>query len=1120
MFSRKGLIGINNVNSSCWLASTLQAIVDCPPLLDIILTFERHSIDQVTLEGKKKKKYFDLLKKLKKFLETSTSQQIDIENIKCFNDLLTETLLRENEYLGSTKTLEQIILENNLPNTDQINTYIPASYNLNDQEELTYDTNIIFWGSIEFDVELRKYLYALATYNPTDSLCLDPTALRNTLLKMKEQTVLFYTEFNNEFVKNLGTSEKLTFFLSIIFENLTLIGISKNTNLELIFSNESQKIEDRYIHKLITFNERIKFGYTKYTMQELIAVSESLHANFKLQDFIIIESSEIFFLESHNHIVTEKRIIIDGTMYVLCSVIIYCGKGHYRTITTKGQFDDAWTLEGPSYLDDFCRKGYSDRNKVDGDTLQHPGLLWFYKKEYHIELNADLDQFTENLQVCHHGTTNHDTDIDWNPSMIEKLGSLGIDATLIYTDPPISPIKFVELYRSNSEEKYIQATQYVEAEINKLNLNLDSKRRELHDIELQKQQEAAQQLANLELFKRQENQKLQKEKLEKHQLTEKIIFLKTMHERIFQLEKELDDERRHFTEVIKKDPKYLRAIAPIDNEIKQISDAIRVAVLNKEKIKIFNDMKNPFEESAKGKLQEVIRNQQRELMRFKQDQEQQRGLMQHFPEQSSDLRFHTEQSSDLRFSSNQLTQDDINFFKEREQEIKDSFVDLPDFNIIIDNILEYTYSHNPSPKWMEMDPKERRKKVETDYMIFKSLKQHSQSEHQQQSSNRFSEVVPVSKENMLPVMTISDLDEEQIDGGIRKIYKYFKKVNIYVINAVFGTEYEGNENESAFDYFKNNYRQYSRFKLNDKFSQMIESTKKSKLQSTHSEWAVLGNSESSFFELPSTQLYPQEDELFRRHRKLFDQVWGEFVQENNRHPSIDEAIQRTFNQYRPNVPGDTLQEKIDYLFKYWSIYLKQIADDHTRFFKEIEEKLLSERPSLPEPEVVVDYILTNYTKVVPGLSSETEKEKVKVTRDYNNYLLQKQQQQQWPLQQQQWPQQQLKVVPEFPEAQFSRNVETTGSADVLGSNFNPYLSLEEKENILRIEPQKILEMFPNFREDVISKTTFADRLFDSSIVNKERISAAFMSGGYSHSKQQKYLKYKNKYLQLKRMEKK
>ena len=41
MFSRKGFIGINNVNESCWLASTLQAIVDCPPLLEIILTFKR-----------------------------------------------------------------------------------------------------------------------------------------------------------------------------------------------------------------------------------------------------------------------------------------------------------------------------------------------------------------------------------------------------------------------------------------------------------------------------------------------------------------------------------------------------------------------------------------------------------------------------------------------------------------------------------------------------------------------------------------------------------------------------------------------------------------------------------------------------------------------------------------------------------------------------------------------------------------------------------------------------------------------------------------------------------------------------------------------------------------------
>jgi hypothetical protein len=48
-----------------------------------------------------------------------------------------------------------------------------------------------------------------------------------------------------------------------------------------------------------------------------------------------------------------------------------------------------------------------------------------------------------------------------------------------------------------------------------------------------------------------------------------------------------------------------------------------------------------------------------------------------------------------------------------------------------------------------------------------------------------------------------------------------------------------------------------------------------------------------------------------------------------------------------------------------------------------------------------------------------------------------------------------------------------------------------------------------------------ERLYDSGLNEKEQIADILSSRfnrKYSHSKQQKYLKYKNKYLQLKRLE--
>jgi hypothetical protein len=43
--------GINNVNSSCWINSTLQAIVECPALFDAI----RSRTTDVSVPQKKKK---------------------------------------------------------------------------------------------------------------------------------------------------------------------------------------------------------------------------------------------------------------------------------------------------------------------------------------------------------------------------------------------------------------------------------------------------------------------------------------------------------------------------------------------------------------------------------------------------------------------------------------------------------------------------------------------------------------------------------------------------------------------------------------------------------------------------------------------------------------------------------------------------------------------------------------------------------------------------------------------------------------------------------------------------------------------------------------------------------
>jgi hypothetical protein len=79
-----------------------------------------------------------------------------------------------------------------------------------------------------------------------------------------------------------------------------------------------------------------------------------------------------------------------------------------------------------------------------------------------------------------------------------------------------------------------------------------------------------------------------------------------------------------------------------------------------------------------------------------------------------------------------------------------------------------------------------------------------------------------------------------------------------------------------------------------------------------------------------------------------------------------------------------------------------------------------------------------------------------------------------------------------------------------------FLTQDQKERIRSIYPA-IEQLFPQFMDQNIDKEIFTGELVRQNIPNAERIITIYYAGGYS--KYKKYLKYKNKYLQIKRLEK-
>ena len=386
MLSRKSLIAIGQKKDSCWIASALQAIVDCPILLKSI--FSTSMYDEI--EERKKRFYKNKISDINNLIKENNdnikeNSQSIIDRVKIVFDYTKQN------FLDNPKPLEKMIEERdgnifNIPEIEGLYSKI-----FNDQDIINQNSfQLSFWYNYDFFLKIRKYLYALVNFNSDTQICLDITKLRNIMLDMQSKQYLYSDVIYSCFVEDITNMNDITYFISLIFQNIDFFLINHSYNFKFIDENCKQYNNISIAFSIPTLNEIEMYHFQNFTMQELIIAFKNYSFNdyFLNNDFLIIYSQDSL---NNKHIITEKKIIVNNTYYNLCSVIIRT-QNHFFTLTTRGLFDDGNIQPGEEHLNQFCRNGYYN-NPVN------TGILWFYEKEPEMELDSFIN-FTENIQNC------------------------------------------------------------------------------------------------------------------------------------------------------------------------------------------------------------------------------------------------------------------------------------------------------------------------------------------------------------------------------------------------------------------------------------------------------------------------------------------------------------------------------------------------------------------------------------------------------------------------------------------------------------------------------------------------------------------------------------------------
>jgi len=447
MSIRNSNIGIRQVSGSCWLASILQAIVDCPPLVEYIFQINNNEIIEV--QKNNKKIYADILKKIiilrnqeiptyDKYAEKHNYKSDKFEHegqqapqgkyqVKIVSMNYVRHYPVEHTYLTNSsvkqsgtevffvteKTMDRFVELRALPlerwvgilessqapleilikremigwTFDQLIEYASTFSEL--YRKITTEGIPFLWGDPDFNNLLKSYLYALI-FNDDSTKSLNPQPLRKYMFEsMNDSENIIESEIKQNFVKYIQNNwlNPLN-FLSVIFSNF------KNTSLTRV---DFPSIPGSFLDNAASI--RLPYDMSSYdTLYKILQSSACdiapLASTF---DFLIInnpallESGARSFSIGRSQFRTELEIDFFTGRYSLCSVVVYKGSTHYVTLTPQGIFNDSIFTSDSGALSKFCEK-----SNIIEEERSHPGYLWFYAKKNNLQASR-LEESKKNI---------------------------------------------------------------------------------------------------------------------------------------------------------------------------------------------------------------------------------------------------------------------------------------------------------------------------------------------------------------------------------------------------------------------------------------------------------------------------------------------------------------------------------------------------------------------------------------------------------------------------------------------------------------------------------------------------------------------------------------------------
>jgi hypothetical protein len=364
---REHIAGISNYNSSCWLNSSLQALIACPSLEKLFL-INPFTIDQDIF--KPKITTDKLFSKLQDFSES----------------ICTLEFMRTDEYLSD--------------NQDKYNQII-YPFQFIASPELCLDFFSVFKTIFysEGVVDIRNFYN---TYFTRFKL-----AKQNNLINPSLENKFTFLGFNDaaDFLQYLFSN---LYFFQIYYDNYNPYKLESSIYNELLKNLKLDGMQNIFILLRLGENPEYESGkILKKNMQEYLTEQEN-QLKDELEDTIFIKlelnTGKKSFLKP-NHIITLKN-----KRYILCSVIVFVGDGHFRVVTRKYRADDNRIDIGTKPIMDFCNNGY---DYIDGDRDICPGYIYVYDSyENYIEIKQE---YLESIRKFHQ---------EWNIQNVSSLLNL------------------------------------------------------------------------------------------------------------------------------------------------------------------------------------------------------------------------------------------------------------------------------------------------------------------------------------------------------------------------------------------------------------------------------------------------------------------------------------------------------------------------------------------------------------------------------------------------------------------------------------------------------------------------------------------------------------------------